>query len=86
RLRSPLTDKQIENLDAWGYPYVFDEFRFHMTLTGRLPEAIQQDALTALRDLYAHIDRPVTFDGIAICEQPDRDSQFFVRQRFSFGA
>ncbi|MEM7751695.1 MAG: DUF1045 domain-containing protein, partial [Pseudomonadota bacterium] len=27
RLKSPLTDKQIENLDAWGYPYVFDEFR-----------------------------------------------------------
>ncbi|MEM9360703.1 MAG: DUF1045 domain-containing protein, partial [Pseudomonadota bacterium] len=86
RLKSPLTDKQIENLDAWGYPYVFDEFRFHMTLTGRLPETVQQEALATLQDLYAHIDHAVVFDGIAICEQPDRDSQFFVRRRFSFAA
>ncbi|MEM9360247.1 MAG: DUF1045 domain-containing protein [Pseudomonadota bacterium] len=62
RLRSPLTEKQVENLDAWGYPYVFDDFRFHMTLSGRLPDAVQQDALAALRDLYRHVDQPVTFD------------------------
>ncbi len=29
-----LTERQREHLDRWGYPYVFDEFRFHLTLTG----------------------------------------------------
>lgn len=36
RLASPLTERQKINLDRWGYPYVFDDFRFHMTLTGPL--------------------------------------------------
>ncbi len=31
-----LTQPQTTYLDRWGYPYVFDEFRFHMTLTGSL--------------------------------------------------
>ena len=39
RRRASLTsDRLRENLEAWGYPYVFDDFRFHMTLTGALPE------------------------------------------------
>jgi uncharacterized protein DUF1045 len=31
-----LTPRQRELLKAWGYPYVLDEFRFHMTLTDRI--------------------------------------------------
>ena len=31
-----LTPRQREYLDRWGYPYVMEEFRLHMTLTGRL--------------------------------------------------
>lgn len=32
-----LTAPQEANLVMWGYPYVMEEFRFHMTLTGALP-------------------------------------------------
>ena len=31
-----LTRRQRDLLDAWGYPYVLDEFRFHLTLTDDL--------------------------------------------------
>ena len=86
RLKSPLSERQISNLDEWGYPYVFDEFRFHMTLTGRLPDETKMEAVAALTELYERISTPLSFDGIAICEQPDRNSQFFVRQRLNFGA
>jgi hypothetical protein len=34
RLGACLSERQIENLDRWGYPYVFEDFRFHLTLTG----------------------------------------------------
>ena len=37
RLKSPLTPAQHAYLEAYGYPYVGDAFRFHMTLTGSLP-------------------------------------------------
>jgi hypothetical protein len=34
-----LTPRQCEYLDRWGYPCAMEEFRFHMTLTGRLDAA-----------------------------------------------
>ncbi|MGB0684306.1 MAG: DUF1045 domain-containing protein [Magnetovibrionaceae bacterium] len=34
RLKSGLSDRQRDLLDRWGYPYVMEEFNFHMTLTG----------------------------------------------------
>lgn len=33
-----LTNSQRAYLVEWGYPYVFDEFRFHMTLSNRLSD------------------------------------------------
>lgn len=36
RRKSGLTPSQDKNLGDWGYPYVFDEFRFHMTLSNML--------------------------------------------------
>lgn len=33
-----LSDRQREFVERWGYPYVMEEFRFHLTLTGNLPE------------------------------------------------
>ncbi|MEL6235852.1 MAG: DUF1045 domain-containing protein [Pseudomonadota bacterium] len=34
RRKSGLTEAQDRHLLRWGYPYVFEEFRFHVTLTG----------------------------------------------------
>jgi putative phosphonate metabolism protein len=36
RLAAGLSPREAANLDRFGYPYVLDEFRFHMTLTGRI--------------------------------------------------
>src|SRR5262249_39774079 len=36
RLDVGLSHRPIENLDRWGYPYVFEDFRFHLTLTGAI--------------------------------------------------
>ena len=38
REAAALSDTEREYLERWGYPYVFDRFRFHMTLTGPLEE------------------------------------------------
>ena len=37
--KSGLTDRQEALLTQWGYPYVMEEFRFHITLTGALDPA-----------------------------------------------
>lgn len=39
RLKAPLSARQIGLLDRYGYPYVLEQFQFHMTLTDRLPAA-----------------------------------------------
>src|SRR5712671_6421574 len=47
---SKLTPRQRDYLDRWGYPYVMEEFRFHMTLTGRLDTTRREPILAMLQD------------------------------------
>lgn len=67
RRAARLTDAQEQLLQRWGYPYVMDEFRYHMTLTGRLdPEtlsAAQHAAATALADVALS---PFVIDGLTL--------------------
>lgn len=46
RRKSGLSPRQDALLAQWGYPYVMDEFRFHMTLSGKL----DTDAAASLAD------------------------------------
>src|SRR5205085_4569680 len=48
-----LAPRQRDYLDRWGYPYVFEEFRFHMTLTGRLPAERREPVVTMLRERFS---------------------------------
>jgi putative phosphonate metabolism protein len=54
RLGAGLTEGQVRNLERWGYPYVFDDFRFHMTLTGPIA-ADRRPAIVAM--LQARFNR-----------------------------
>ncbi len=49
RRQSGLSARQEELLLRWGYPYVLDQFRFHLTLTGRLEPAELAAVEAALR-------------------------------------
>lgn len=62
RRRAALSEEEDRLMLRWGYPYVMDRFRFHVTLTGPVPEtpAMAQalDALwTPLCAPYFVIDR-----------------------------
>lgn len=48
--RLPTRERAL--LDRWGYPYVFEAFRFHMTLTGSLPSDAQAEWLAELDRAY----------------------------------
>ena len=47
RRAADLSPRQEELLQLWGYPYVMEEFRFHVTLTGRLAPKVMIDVLRA---------------------------------------
>lgn len=48
-----LTPRQEELLARWGYPYVLDQFRFHLTLTGALDRETGEAVCEALARLTA---------------------------------
>jgi putative phosphonate metabolism protein len=83
--RSPdkLTPRQRDYLDRWGYPYVFEEFRFHMTLTGRLPAERREPIVAMLRGRFAATGiGPLAIDAIALCRQENPNSRFRVIGRW----
>ncbi len=74
-----LSPRQVEYLDRWGYPYVMEEFRFHMTLTGRLGDRRRESVLATLRERFArfHLET-LAVDRIALFRQEDVRARFAV--------
>lgn len=77
-----LSDAQREHLLTWGYPYVFEEFRFHMTLTGPVPE---EQAPAMAEALHHHFNAfegpPLSIDGLALFTETERGAPFIVHSR-----
>lgn len=81
RLRAPLSGQQIAYLERWGYPYVFSEFRFHMTLTDGLEPGLRGRIGAMLRDRFtaARVGDAVAVDRLALMRQDSPSSSFRVR-------
>jgi putative phosphonate metabolism protein len=77
-----LNPAQQRNLEQWGYPYVFDEFRFHMTLTGPIAP-VQRDAVVGvLQDRFgALLADPIEIDALALFVQAGSGADFLVHTR-----
>jgi hypothetical protein len=99
-LRAPLMSEEIERqrpdrlsqrqrayLDRYGYPYVKDEFRFHMTLTGPVEAKEASRIEPALRDHFGSLlARPVEVSAFAMFVEPGPGSDFIVQWTHDFGA
>ncbi|MHA6299844.1 DUF1045 domain-containing protein [Devosia sp. CAU 1758] len=82
-----LTPRQAELLDAYGYPYVFDEFRFHMTLTDRLHSADREEVMQAARTWFAPaLHGPVTLDRLSLFHETESQLPFRRVADFGLGA
>lgn len=86
RVRTLTDPRHVASVDRWGYPWVFEDFRFHMTLTGRLPDARRDAVRSALADLFGTIEPSLHVDAVALFKQSDRSGPFVAMERFSFGA
>lgn len=86
RLKSPLSPRHRHYLEQWGYPYVFEEYRFHMTLTCRLgPD--QQDRVAALLEPLTAQACAENLEIRSLClvrQRPGGD--FTLVERFALGA
>jgi putative phosphonate metabolism protein len=88
RRRVGLTGRQADNLDRWGYPFVLDDFRFHLTLTGRLGADRHAIVLAYLRNRFAAVRgaRPLPVDRIALLRQDRPHTRFLVIRHAAIGA
>lgn len=80
RSAAGLTRTQMHNLDRWGYPYVFNDFQFHMTLAGPV-EASELSAVFTLLENAASNLAPfdhVPIDHITLLRQDKADQPFRV--------
>ena len=77
-----LSPREQEHLARWGYPYVFDTFRFHITVTGALAPAERDAVYKALIPLLTPVLlEPLRIDDIALFVQDD-GGPFRLDRRF----
>jgi putative phosphonate metabolism protein len=83
RRAAGLSARQESLLARWGYPYVMEEFRFHLTLTTRLPA---EEAERMRRALGLHLadalSAPVMIDAIALYAEPAPAAPFTLLRRY----
>lgn len=72
RRQSGLTPLQEENLHLWGYPYVMEAFRFHMTLTDPLPRDIRGRVTAEATAHFGDLPpRPFVVDSLTLVGEGD---------------
>ena len=83
RQPNKLSDNQRLMLKQWGYPYVLDEFRFHMTLTDRLTQP-QIDTCKPLLEEYFKecLRQPLRIGQLSLCYQSSEYSSFVILDSF----
>jgi len=82
RRRGRLTSQQDAMLLRWGYPYVFETWFFHMTLTRRLNAAEKQVFMPAAEAYFARaIAGSRQVSDICLFVQPAAGKPFVIEER-----
>jgi hypothetical protein len=77
RLKAPLTPRQIELMDDYGYPYVLEQFLFHMTLTDRLePDLLASMRTRATGWFGAALAEPIVLDRLVLFHEAEPGGAF----------
>ncbi|WP_064684443.1 DUF1045 domain-containing protein [Rhizobium bangladeshense] len=99
RYRAPLSEADIErsdpdglsaaqfaNLHRWGNPYVMDEFRFHMPVTGSINAIDMPRIEQALRTIFMPIlKEPVMVSNVALMIEEGAGGPFRVHSLHPMG-
>ena len=76
RRAAGLSARQDELLREWGYPYVLDEFRFHMTLSGRQdPDEVPMVQAMLAQWIGPFVAEPLIIERLAIMGEA-KDGRF----------
>jgi hypothetical protein len=80
--RPNMSVRQRQLLRTWGYPHVEEFFRFHITLTGPIPDAEIMQVRQAIEAyLIPAMPAPFDIDSLTLCGE-DTDGRFHQIARF----
>lgn len=82
RRAAGLTARQESLLTLWGYPYVMEEFRFHLTLTGKIAPQSISDWVDKVKRRLPALPAPFCVDEIALCGERE-DGRFELIHRYT---
>lgn len=82
RRSAGLSTRQEALLVQWGYPYVLEEFRFHLTLSGRLPPEEIPLWVERAQHYLPDLPAPFVLDQIALCGERE-DGRFEMLHRYT---
>ena len=86
RRRSGLSPEQEANLVRWGYPHVFEAWRFHVTLTRRLsPEEKQAVLPAAEAHMLGALGHPRRVSSVCLFTQAAPGAPFLIAERLPLG-
>jgi len=86
RRAAGLSPRQEANLTRWGYPYVFEDFRFHLTLSGRLRSGEAEAMSAAVTPLVTPLLEPVLHVAdLCLFGDPGANRGFRLLRRYPFG-
>jgi hypothetical protein len=83
-----LTPRQDALLQRWGYPFVLEEFQFHLSLTGPLslvPPDTQALVHDAAEQFFADLP-PLQFNSLALFAEPTPGADFVLLDHLEMGA
>ncbi len=82
-----LSQSQRDNLLTWGYPYIFDDFRFHMTLSDPIADDLANAFGAAAKHHFeAALAVPKTVSALSLFVETERGAPFTIHRQFPFGA
>ncbi|MGE4559732.1 MAG: DUF1045 domain-containing protein [Desulfobulbus sp.] len=86
RKAAQLSGQEKKNLELWGYPYVFEQFRFHFTLTVRMADGKCKDRVhTALLKTFEPLlDDPLVIDALCLFAEQAPGLPMRCLHRFPF--
>lgn len=80
-----LPDAERAMLMRWGYPYAFDTYRFHITLSGMLPDPALHAAEQALSALSEPLSAdPMPASAVSLYVQPEPGADFLIARHYGF--
>lgn len=78
RQSGPLDARELALLQRYGYPYVLERFRFHLTLSGPADQSTQQRVVDAVQAQVSQLNAaaPLVLDRLCLFVEPTPGASF----------